>query len=284
MSEPLVCAVMLTKDRPEMTRRAVECFREQTYPRRSLLVYDTSTVIPSEYPDFGSSAILYHYRGPSGSSIGALRNEASEFAMIAKQPKEIDILIHFDSDDWSHPNRITEQVAFLQHSGADAVGYREMLFWREEQQLNSPTNLRLVVAGKVIQPLSDISYAPEAWLYSNPHPRYCLGTSLCYWRSAWERNPFPDTSRGEEGQPMVGWQSKLKCASVSVMMPRAVIGIAGKGRLIVDTTMHEHGHEPVPRMIASLHGGNTCSAIDPNSPFWKRAPEFDEYCRERMTL
>jgi hypothetical protein len=39
---PSVTCLMLTKDRPEMARHAVECFRRQTYParKRRLLIWD----------------------------------------------------------------------------------------------------------------------------------------------------------------------------------------------------------------------------------------------------
>ncbi len=35
MNEPTVCAMMLTADRPELAKRAVECFRAQTYPSQA---------------------------------------------------------------------------------------------------------------------------------------------------------------------------------------------------------------------------------------------------------
>ena len=48
----------------------------------------------------------------------------------AREGHAADILVHLDDDDYSHPNRIAEQVVLLQSSGADCVGYREMLFWQ----------------------------------------------------------------------------------------------------------------------------------------------------------
>jgi glycosyltransferase involved in cell wall biosynthesis len=145
-AEPTVCGVLLyTPDRMPMARRIIESW---TGPAR-----------------------LVSYPNDGGKTIGALRNEANALARA-------DILVHFDSDDWSHPNRIAEQVALLQSSGADVVGYREMLFWRDD--------------------------GGEAWLYSNKNPGYALGTSLCYWRRTWERKPFPATSYGEDLQFCTG--------------------------------------------------------------------------------
>ena len=37
-------------------------------------------------------------------------------------------------------------------------------------------------------------------------------------------------------------------------------------------------------MIASIHGGNTSSTIQPTHQQFKRTPEWDEYCREKMKL
>jgi hypothetical protein len=41
MSEPTVCCIMLTKDRPALAARAVRCFRQQTYERKRLLIVNS---------------------------------------------------------------------------------------------------------------------------------------------------------------------------------------------------------------------------------------------------
>ena len=38
----MVCAILLTRDRPEMAARAIQSFREQTYGNVLLFVLDTS--------------------------------------------------------------------------------------------------------------------------------------------------------------------------------------------------------------------------------------------------
>ena len=161
--------------------------------------------------------------------------------------------MHWDDDDYSHPNRIAEQVALMQSSGADCVGYREMLFWRETPQA-----------------IKD-QYAGEAWMYSNQKPGYALGTSLCYWRKTWERKPFAATSKGEDLQFITG----LKCVGRSSIEGCAPGSIA----------------EAEPRMIARIHGSNTSTAYDPRkmeaesrlaNPLWRRVPEWDEHCRSVM--
>ena len=170
-----------------------------------------------------------------------------------------DILIHFDDDDWSHPERISEQVALLESSGADVVGYREMLLWREGPG--------------------------EAWIYSNPDPRYALGTSLCYWRKTWERKPFEATSNGEDTKFITG----LNCVGKS-SFPGEPPETAKRRGLPDGSTVMKYDIDE-PRMIARIHAGNTSNQYAQNlldisnrvkgGP-WRRVPEWDAYTRSIM--
>jgi hypothetical protein len=131
MTEPTVAAIMLTRDRPELARKAVECFKTQTYERKMMVIWDSGDVAldmdaVENYP-FQIWCRTEVGRGP----IGKLRNDAATW--ICDGPTSITdptIFVHWDDDDYSHPNRISEQVALLQASGADVVGYNDMLFWR----------------------------------------------------------------------------------------------------------------------------------------------------------
>jgi hypothetical protein len=245
-TEPTVCAILLTADRPALARRAVECFRRQTYRRKCLFVLDTTKGAGNRplLTDAlrGEFTACAHLMIPL--TIGELRNEANRTARTVFESDILqpDILIHWDDDDWSHQHRIAEQVALLQSSGADCVGYNQMLFWREDP--------------------NGMDALSEAWLYSNPNPGYALGTSLCYWRKTWERKPFPATSYGEDLQFCIG----LKCVGVKTWAE--------------DSDIRE------PRMIARIHGGNTSTAYDPakmaRNSEWKRVPEWDEHCRRTL--
>jgi len=259
VSEPTVCAVMLTADRPELARRAVECFRRQTYQAKRLLIINTGpgTILEDETHDMAEPCFV----GADALTIGELRNMAMSSTDYRPHNtrREADVIVHWDDDDYSHPNRIAEQVALLQSSGADVVGYREMLFWREARDIGSSGSL------------------DEAWLYSNPDPRYCLGTSLCYWRKTWERKPFEATSQGEDVRFCTG----LKCVGVSGINRDEP---AGPG-------LSCQGVDVVPRMIARIHAGNTSTvyrpelmaAIERQGGEWKRSPEWDSYCAEIMS-
>ena len=181
MSDPSVACVCLYADRPQFIERMLESFRSQTYKNKWLSIYDNG-----DDPFQNHSAPQRRdwrercFREPRhGRTIGELRNAANTMQIRRNGNyggwKCPDIIAHWDCDDWSHPNRLAEQVGLLQASGTDAVGYREMLFWDTR-------------AGQF----------HGAWLYINPDPAYVLGTSLCYRRSTWERKPFAERSTTAE--------------------------------------------------------------------------------------
>jgi hypothetical protein len=254
---------MLANGRPEMVARAVKSFLAQSFHGARLLVFETGPVPIVRDPSWSVDwATNYGHVA----SIGALRNAANTCVGA-------DILLHWDSDDWSHPNRIAEQVALLQSGrpicgcrvglkitgrcphgnevGAECVGYNEMLFWRDP-----------VIEGDVKKegPLFG-----EAWLYRSAVPNYAVGTSMCYWRETWERNPFPDRSEGCDDLYWFNKGVKIESWRMFACDPQ---GAARNG----------------PRMIASIHGGNTCARIDAAQREWTRVVEWDAYVREAMRL
>jgi glycosyltransferase involved in cell wall biosynthesis len=254
---PTVCCICLTADRPEMTNQAVQCFRAQTYPHAWLLVYNTGD---SDEIECGCNPECFHVKvACRGLTIGTLRNLANDFKSPYHQPS--DIIVTWDSDDWSHPNRITEQVALLQASGADCVGYNEMLFWREAGT-SGPVDV-----DPMERTMPVISKPGEAWLYTNHRPNFALGTSLCYWRKTWEAKPFEDIPRpgdmeGEDGRFIRGLKV---CARTSLRNYPAQDFDA-------------------PRMVARIHGGNSSDQYRDiaKSDNWKRVPEWDARLREVM--
>ena len=255
MTQPLVVAVMLTRDRPAMAQRAIESFRAQTYDGGlKLLIFDTTPKERrEELTNAANEVHVWHYHPradkPCDETIGALRNKANGMCLDA------DILVHWDDDDYSHSCRIEEQVALLQASGKECVGFRDLLFWDTRQQGDMP--------GGYLH--------NEAWLYRNNDARWVAGTSMCYWLRAWEACPFDDAPHEDQRWWM---KNAEKCVSVSSLVaPR-----------LEDNDM--------PRMVCGIHDGNT-EQIDPaklsakHSPpskHWTRVPEWDAYCAERMKL
>lgn len=251
-----VTAIMLYADRPEFLDRSVAAFRVQTYERKRLLILDNGRRwIRRAAPDFDERGISMFPVHNAGATIGALRNAANALS-------ESDILVHWDVDDFSHPNRIAEQVALLQASGADCVGYREMPFWREAGQREyDPGQPGMFYSNDV----------GEAWLYLNGKPSYCLGTSLCYWRRVWEQRSFEATNQGED----VRWIAGVRSVGTTALGPE---GNASEAAITQ------------ARMIARIHAGNTSNAYRPDvmaaierqGGEWKRMLEWDEACRRVM--
>jgi glycosyltransferase involved in cell wall biosynthesis len=223
-----------------MAARAVRCFEAQTYEPKELVRYENT----------------------GDRSIGTLRNEANALATG-------EIICHFDSDDTSHANRLSEQVAHLQASKANVVGYDEILFWRTVRV--SPDGPRVV------------NILPsEAWIYRNKLAK--AGSTFAYWRRVWESRPFEDLPNQQAGSCGEDWTfaQGLNMARVS--------SLAAPDGLSDDMRRRGYGDDfaapwQQPRMICSIHGGNSSrydSVIE--GPNWKRARQWDDYCRERMAL
>jgi len=175
--------------------------------------------------------------GPLGNVLSNL-----DPSRLAEMPDVLDLLRKEAVPALRAATDTQRQVALLQASGADCVGYNEILFWE--------------------------SRTSEAWIYENDaldiatkfNPGYensypPVGASYCYWRAAWERLPFPEIDKGEDTH----WKR----------MGARCYGLTGVGRV-------------EPRLICEIHGGNTNSSIMRRYAEFRRAPQWDEYCKETM--
>jgi O-antigen biosynthesis protein len=119
---------------------------------------DVSDLVPNDDPSIG----LIHVE--SGYSIGEKRNFGAGRA-------EGELIAHWDDDDWSAPDRLTDQIDRLLASNLDVTGYQHILF----------TN------------------GSEWWRYHGMG-NYAVGTSLVYRKSFWMKNRFPAQQVGEDGE------------------------------------------------------------------------------------
>lgn len=161
----LVSCLLPTKNRAAYIPTAIQSYLSQTYPHKELVIVDngedgTHRLVPED-----PSIRYVHVRGSL--TTGEMRNVC---AIHAKG----EILCHFDSDDWSAPERVTDQMTRLGSTGM-VTGYSNMLFYDER-------------TGKCYH-----------WQHPNQQ-RYALGTSLCYRRVWWEKNPFPSIRVGEDSR------------------------------------------------------------------------------------
>ncbi len=161
---PRVSCVMPTRERPQLALHALQCFHAQNYPSKELIILDDGDApsFPLTTP-FGPD--VCYLRDTKRHSIGYKRNQLAALA-------DGEWICHFDSDDYSHPDRIACQVELLKNSGKEVAGFHSILF-------ASPV-------------------AQRAWKYTAGRPDYALGTSLFYTRRWWAEHPFPDIDGGED--------------------------------------------------------------------------------------
>lgn len=115
--EPLVSCLMVTRNRVKLAQRAVQCFMDQTWSHKQLVIVDDGE--ESYAPLVGACRargfdVLYH-RVPTEPrlTLGALRNVAIEQSDGA-------FLAQWDDDEWYAPERLTMQLQALISEGTRA--------------------------------------------------------------------------------------------------------------------------------------------------------------------
>ncbi len=161
----LVTCVMPTADRPKFVPQAIRYFLQQDYPERELLILDSGResvahLVPQD-------ARIRYVRIEQALSLGAIRNRGCELARG-------ELIAHWDDDDWMADWRLSYQVAALARSDAAVCGLESLLFYRPQDH--------------------------KAWRYVYPPSKraWLAGGTLCYYKSFWERNRFPDVRVGED--------------------------------------------------------------------------------------
>lgn len=253
---PMVACIMLANGREQMVKRSLHSFLAQTYERKHLVILDTGDESAGYFGDY--DGVSHHWADLSlqSWSIGRLRNHANELF-------DSQLIAHWDSDDWSHPRRLEEQVELMHVTGKDAVGYNDMLFWDTRKQFPAPWNP---------QPTNALP-CNEAWLYESHHPTRFLGSSMLYKRKAWEASPFhPD----EPNEDNLWWmKNQGRCYAESSISTTTLAETKDKtGRIAIE-----------PRMVCAIHGANTSVAYAPAKrvpAHWRRMPNWDQYCKDVM--
>lgn len=160
----LVSCVLPTRNRAAFIPHAIRSYQSQTYPFRELVIVDNGTdETASLIPD---DPTIRYVRVTGPQTTGEMRN-------LCGQHAQGDIICHFDSDDWSAPERVADQVARLGVTGV-VTGYHSMYFYDERD-------------GRCYQ-----------WQTKSSPPTYVLGTSLCYLRQWWNTHRFWPISVGED--------------------------------------------------------------------------------------
>lgn len=144
-------------------RVAADAFLASTYAGELELVILDNNETPLDQSLIPNDARVKYYhcdRMP----VGALRNLGTSYATG-------DICISLDEDDWSHPERVGQQVGRLIGTGKSVTGFHSIYYY--------DTNDRKTY---------------KYWYEPNRnHPPYACGSSQCYLKSWWEKHKFPET-------------------------------------------------------------------------------------------
>lgn len=164
----LVSAIMPTRGRAEWARQALEFFLAQTYPEKELIILDDSD--DPSFPVAPDMPGVTYRRTEMRCNIPVKRNACCEMARG-------EIICHFDSDDYSAPERMADQVALIEQSGKSVVGYHSMLFYSAN-------------------PLYVAKYRGDQNVFA-------MGTSLMFKRDFWAVNRFPPSTEIAEDTAFV---------------------------------------------------------------------------------
>lgn len=213
----LVSAIMPTKDRAAFIPGVIACFLSQDWPDKELLILDDGEsiahLIPKHHPE-----ISYHRCEPR--SVGAKRN-------IACSRAQGEVIVHWDSDDWFAPNRITDQVLRHTESKASISGYSKLPF--------ADDDLR------------------RAWMYSSWVGQYVVGTSLCYSKEYWLSHPFLDVSQGEDNHMVHNAPSVVTADGSRFIVARTHGGNTVERRHMLSRTVWDGGIGQVWKEINYEH-------------------------------
>lgn len=199
----LVSAIMPTRGRQQYAQEALGCFLSQTYQDRELVIVDDADdpsfpegvvgnrLAKRTTPDFrefdrdpnGLLPEIRYFRLDRRLTIGAKRNLACSRASGG-------VIVHWDDDDWSAPERIEDQVTRLIDSNVGLTGYNRMRFY-------------------------DVD-SGEWWMF-NGGKHQVIGTSMMYTREFWRSLPFPDINEGED-HSVSNKASKVAVVDAGLMM------------------------------------------------------------------
>src|SRR6266705_5371569 len=111
--QPLVSCIMPTADRRRFVPPAVRSFQAQDYPNKELIILDDGK---DRLADLVPQDTQIHYiRRDAKQTLGLKRNECVRASRGS-------LIMHWDDDDWSAPNRIRYQVEALKNGGAELCG------------------------------------------------------------------------------------------------------------------------------------------------------------------
>jgi glycosyltransferase involved in cell wall biosynthesis len=151
MTETVSCVMVTQASREAMARASIDCFLQQTYPSRELvLISDDGDSLGrlERYAAERGAAVKASYGGAE-MTLGALRNVGSTLATG-------ELICQWDDDDLYHPERISRQVAVMgpQHAASfltdqlHLFSVNQAVFWTNWQR--GAPGIKALIPGTVI--------------------------------------------------------------------------------------------------------------------------------------
>ena len=109
---PLISCLCPTKNDPSIVKKAVNCFNNQTYPNKELILVTDEKNPHLEALKMFVGGNIKLFEAPHGSVIGTLRN-------ISVDNARGEYIATWDDDDISHPERIASQCAAIKQSNKE---------------------------------------------------------------------------------------------------------------------------------------------------------------------
>lgn len=109
-SVPLITCTCVTKDRPQLLKKAIDYYVYQTYPNKNLVIVSQGSEESNKENEFYVQSLqrsdILFIKAPSSLSLGSMRNVSVELATG-------EIICQWDDDDIYHPDRIKNQYQEL---------------------------------------------------------------------------------------------------------------------------------------------------------------------------
>jgi len=166
------CVCLTIPGRTEFLKRAIECFRRQTYKERELVIVADDCASDNErlVRDMPGQARVFC---TGRVTVGTKRNVGCEHARG-------DVIALWDDDDYSAPHRLEEQAAVLAASGkAVTANYR--LYMNDSD------------------PRLENNHPGQMWWLTWPG---WIDTSLMFTKAWWSAHHFTDKMMGQDGDFM----------------------------------------------------------------------------------
>lgn len=133
---PLISCTMVTKHRFEQAKMSIQCFQNQTYPNKELVIVDDdeSDCLAQYIHQLGDATIHHLHLQPQNQTLGELRN-------IALANASGSYICQWDDDDLADPLRLEMQMSALQVLNAEACFLQRWLMWWIDQPRLAGTGL-----------------------------------------------------------------------------------------------------------------------------------------------